>query len=178
MAADARARFLSLAWSKLRLYSANHRPGYFSNRPCDWPSKAWVYSEQETENGLWPLATTVLTLLSDTGPHVSDMYMWILSIYGIGKIYFYCWHPLPHKLHAMMKSTIQIINSYKNKYEIPLDCLINFLYLTRLPLDKTAAVLADNIFKHIFLNEKVWFLTKISLKFISKHPIDNYSALV
>ena len=36
--------------SKLRLYSANHRPGYWSNLPCDWPSTAWTYSEQETEN--------------------------------------------------------------------------------------------------------------------------------
>ena len=44
------ARFLSLAWSELRLCSANHGPGYWSNLPCDWPSTAWAYSEQETEN--------------------------------------------------------------------------------------------------------------------------------
>ena len=43
-------RFLSLAQSKLRLCSANHRPGHWSNLPCDWPSTAWAYSEQETEN--------------------------------------------------------------------------------------------------------------------------------
>ena len=43
--------FLSLTRSKLRLCSANHRPGYWSNLPCDWPSTAWAYSEQETENG-------------------------------------------------------------------------------------------------------------------------------
>ena len=47
------ARFLSLAQSKLRLCSANHRPGYWSNLPCDWLSTAWAYSEQETENGPW-----------------------------------------------------------------------------------------------------------------------------
>ena len=47
------ARFLSLVQSKLRLCSANHRPGYWSNQPCDWPSIAWAYSEQETENGPW-----------------------------------------------------------------------------------------------------------------------------
>ena len=50
---DTWARFLSLARSKLRLCSANHRPGYWSNLPCDWPSTAWAYSEQETENGPW-----------------------------------------------------------------------------------------------------------------------------
>ena len=46
-----RARFLSLAQSKLSLCSANHRPGYWSNLPCDWPSTASAYSEQDTENG-------------------------------------------------------------------------------------------------------------------------------
>ena len=48
-----RARFLSLARSKLRLCSANHRAGYFSNLACDWLSIVWAYSEQETENGPW-----------------------------------------------------------------------------------------------------------------------------
>ena len=45
------ARFLSLAQSKLRRWSANYRPGYWSNLPCDWPSIVWAYSEQETETG-------------------------------------------------------------------------------------------------------------------------------
>ena len=44
------ARFLSLAQSKLRLCSANHRTGYFSNLACDWLSIVWAYSDQETEN--------------------------------------------------------------------------------------------------------------------------------
>ena len=46
-----RARFLSLARGRLRLCSANHRPGHWSNLSCDWPSIAWAYSEQDTENG-------------------------------------------------------------------------------------------------------------------------------
>ena len=45
--------FLSLAWSKLRLCSANHWAGYFSNLACDWLSIVWAYPEQETENGPW-----------------------------------------------------------------------------------------------------------------------------
>ena len=44
------ARFLSLVQRKLRLCSTNLRPGYWSNLPCDWPSTAWAYSEQLTEN--------------------------------------------------------------------------------------------------------------------------------
>ena len=47
---DLKARFLSLARSKLRLCSANHRAGYFSNLDGDWRSIVWAYSEQETEN--------------------------------------------------------------------------------------------------------------------------------
>ena len=46
-----RVHFLSLTQNKLGLCSANHRPGYWSNLPCDWLSKAWAYSENETENG-------------------------------------------------------------------------------------------------------------------------------
>ena len=41
-----------------------------------------------------------------------------------------------------------------------------------------AAILADNIFKCIFVNEKFCILIKISLKFVPKGPIDNNSALV
>ena len=48
-----RARFLCLARSKPRLCSSNRGPGYWSNLPCDWPSTAWAYSVQETENEPW-----------------------------------------------------------------------------------------------------------------------------
>ena len=48
---------------KLRLCSANHRSGYWSNLPCDWPSTAWAYSEQETENG--PSFCLLLRVSSD-----------------------------------------------------------------------------------------------------------------
>ena len=49
----ASARFLSLTRSKLRLCSANHRAGYFSNLACDWLSIVWAYSKQKTENRHW-----------------------------------------------------------------------------------------------------------------------------
>ena len=41
-----------------------------------------------------------------------------------------------------------------------------------------AAILADDIFKCIFMNEKLRILIQISLKFVPKGPIDNKSALV
>ena len=36
-----------------------------------------------------------------------------------------------------------------------------------------AAILADDIFKCIFMNENVRILIQISLKFVPKGPIDN-----
>ena len=80
-----RVRFLSLARSKLRLCAANHRPGYWAKLPCDWPSTAWAYSEQETENMPWtcedPAVCLVLVqagyhachCLRDTVPQLIDM---------------------------------------------------------------------------------------------------------
>ena len=40
------------------------------------------------------------------------------------------------------------------------------------------AILADDIFKHIFFNENVRILIEISLKFVPNGPIENKSALV
>ena len=45
-------------------------------------------------------------------------------------------------------------------------------------LDKMAAILADDIFNRIFLNENVWISIKISLKFLPKAPIVHKPALV
>ena len=50
--------------------------------------------------------------------------------------------------------------------------------LTHLPLDKMATILADDIFKCIFLNENDRIPIRISLKFVPRSPIDNKPALV
>ena len=49
--------------------------------------------------------------------------------------------------------------------------------LTHLPLDKMATILED-IFKCIFLNENDRIWIQISLKFVSRSPIDNKATLV
>ena len=51
-------------------------------------------------------------------------------------------------------------------------------WLTDLPLDKMATILANDIFKCIFLNTKVRILIKISLKFVPRGLIDHNQALV
>ena len=50
--------------------------------------------------------------------------------------------------------------------------------LIHLPLEKMAAILADDMFKCILLNEKVRILIKISPKFVPMGLIDNNQALV
>ena len=50
--------------------------------------------------------------------------------------------------------------------------------LTHLSLDIMAAILADDIYKWIFLNKNGRIPIQISLKFVPKRPIDNKPALV
>ena len=52
------------------------------------------------------------------------------------------------------------------------------LSLTHLPLDKMAAILADDFFKCIFLNENDKIPIQISLKLVPRSPINNKPALV
>ena len=56
----------------------------------------------------------------------------------------------------------------------------SFVVSTRLhlPLDKMAAILADGIFKCIFLNETDRILIQISLKLVPKSSIDNKPTLI
>ena len=50
--------------------------------------------------------------------------------------------------------------------------------LTHLPLDKMATILADNIFKYIFVNENFCILIDISLKFVPKGQVSSIPPLV
>ena len=55
---------------------------------------------------------------------------------------------------------------------------VPIVILTHHPLDKMTAILADDIFKCIFLNENYRNPIQISLKFVPRIPIDNKPALV
>ena len=57
-------------------------------------------------------------------------------------------------------------------------CIWTATLLTHLPLDKMAAILADDIFKCIFLNENDRIAIQISLKFAPDSPIDNNPPLI
>ena len=50
--------------------------------------------------------------------------------------------------------------------------------LTHLPPEQNGHNFPDDIFKCIFVNEKLGILIKISLKFLPKGPINNNPALV
>ena len=56
--------------------------------------------------------------------------------------------------------------------------VIIYISLSHLPMNKMAAILADDTFKCIFLNENDGISIKISLKFVLGSPIDNKPALV
>ena len=54
----------------------------------------------------------------------------------------------------------------------------NIRHLTSSPLNKMATILADNIFKCIFLNENDRIQIQIWLKFVPRGSTDNKSSLV
>ena len=53
----------------------------------------------------------------------------------------------------------------------------NVLTNFRVPLDKMVSILADDNFKCIVMNEKLWISIQISLTFVPRGPIDYNSAL-
>ena len=52
------------------------------------------------------------------------------------------------------------------------------MYIITLRPRQNGRHIADDIFNCIFLNENVWILIKISLKFVPKDPMNNIPALV
>ena len=56
--------------------------------------------------------------------------------------------------------------------------IIVFIQVNTLRPRQNGHHFADDIFKCIFLNENVWILIKISLKFVPKGPINNIPSLV
>ena len=64
-----------------------------------------------------------------------------------------------------------------HKNELLWTDLINIDALTHLPLGKMAAILADDNFKCIFLNENYRISLQISLK-VPRSPVDKKAALV
>ena len=71
-----------------------------------------------------------------------------------------------------------LVNSCGARFKWNCRWAIFKLNLTHLPLEKMAAILADDIFKCIFLNQNYRILIQISLKFVPRSPIDNKPALV
>ena len=56
--------------------------------------------------------------------------------------------------------------------------MLKMISLTHWGRDKMAAIFADGSFISIYVNENVWISIKISLKFVSKGPINYIPALV
>ena len=92
----------------------------------------------------------------------------------------YCWNYSP--------GTLLSLSSHCNLLEdgVPLDEICGFpnfksvamTQINTLRRRQNGRLFADDIFISIFLNENVWILINISLKFVPKGQIDNISALV
>ena len=82
------------------------------------------------------------------------------------------------------RKTTNISGSRLQMYHLQLEMLQNhnqwtpFTNLNSSSPEQNGRHFEDDIFKYIFLKEKVRFLAKISLKFVPKGPIDDSPALV
>ena len=75
------ATFLSLAWSELRLCSANHRPGYWSNLPWNWLSKRQKMGPVDCSESACPSIFTVCWFLcGPVLPHTQSIFFNLVNI--------------------------------------------------------------------------------------------------
>ena len=96
----------------------------------------------------------------------------------------YVWNPKANnQLWNLKKKMLVILVKYfifTWKYFVPHSHIKHCItcFLTHLPLEKMAAILADDNFKCILLNENDRIPIQISLKFVPRSQIDNKPALV
>ena len=94
---------------------------------------------------------------------------------------------LPYKICQVF---MKIVLSSVWKMKMTISCLVGSRYVTlnwacwiqwqfnTLRPRQNGRHFADDVFKCIFLNENVWILLKISLKFIPKSPINNIPSFI
>ena len=85
--------------------------------------------------------------------------------------------------HCLIKKRLyDITDTHRNLEESRSDCVVSTVPADSLALNtlwrrQNGCHCAADIFRYIFLNENVWILINISLKFVPNGQIDNISAL-
>ena len=113
-------------------------------------------------------------------------HIWILLVLGLEYcgLDHYCWCPRDLRIPVISNRGIILYDGLDWFWQRRLEkvCLLtqnmSFTVNSSPPGKKMAAILADDIFKRIFLNENVRILIKISLGFVPNGLIDNNRALV
>ena len=103
---------------------------------------------------------------------------------------YHCLDPINHDISRVYCMSVAVNCRYKLIWKFHTTCvdpsqLMDSLVecvckdvCVHLPLDKMAAILADDNFKCIFMNENDRIQIRISLKFVPRSPIDNKPTLV
>ena len=78
----------------------------------------------------------------------------------------------------MLLFTLKYIYIVQASYDDTFSYVVAINYVIHHPLDKMDAILANNIFKCIYLNENDRIPIQIPLKFVLSSPIGNKLALV
>ena len=96
-----------------------------------------------------------------------------LAKMNVGQI----WYDSKRRMLVWMKSNCRVTgyfaHAHAQAYRFPTSPLVNSS-----PLNKMAAILEDDIFSSVFLNETDRIPIQISLKFVPRSPIDNKAAFV
>ena len=96
------------------------------------------------------------------------MYMYMFCISNNTNIIYYC---ISHTVSVWLRINTKEVCCISNA-----EC--ELVYWRRHSVDKIAAILADNIFSCIFLNESDRILIQISLKYVPRSHLDNKPTLV
>ena len=145
---------------------------------CNWPKRQnwWMINVM-----CWFMQTYLTVwaaiIVSNYSLNIAlvDIPLYYPNVYG-NKHYMYIWNTFTHHFicpDLVKGESVSLGEIYKYVIEFSVQWELNSY-----PLDKMAAIWADDKLKCIFLNEKFCILFRISLKSAPKGLIDNRRALV
>ena len=115
-----------------------------------------------------------LQIFLNISAYFFDFYQFPLSL--VRQVYQRSFlRPVNHNNFSQVNSGTRLSKRISTSHTTP---PTQWVWLDTLRPRKNGRHFADDVFKCIFLNENVWILLKISLKFVLKGPINNIPSLV
>ena len=155
-------------WTVKKLQCGSNKMGTISVQENHYPQSPWAERYTQIARFMWPT-------WGQHGAHLGP----------VGLRWALCWPHKPHYQGSHCQSSLSFCPLYNMDaitpqaavFHIPGSYMIHTIgHTTNIDSSspgKNGCHFPDDIFKCIFLKEKVWILIKISPKFVPKGPIDN-----